>query len=402
MEIATLPDHNPTINPLQQENTKPDTDPKHRPKLINETRLLRQFEQDIAVAGLVGEEENAKVVFLSAVSAKLQKPLNVSVSGESSAGKNHLTGCVAKFIPDEGKKILTGMSAKVLMHSDEHEYEHKAVFIAEYEGVSGADYAIRTMQSEQVIEWEFVDSSNSGIQKKKCTVRGPAAFIQATTRVTLHPENETRLLFVRIDESEEQTKAINEQQAWEAAEGASRRPEDLVESWHELLRSFTATQVRIPFAPQLARHFPPDHVRSRRDFPKLLSLIEAIAYLHQDHRTRDKEGRIIAAPQDYLDAKGLFEHCYSAGPEVAVGKMLEVLGAPGSEFSVADLMSKTGWKKTKAYEMVGRAEELGCIAEGEGRGRYKLLRAHSDPPLALPDKLWLTARDFRISAGLPS
>ncbi len=105
---------------------------------MDETRLLRQFEQDIALAGLVGEEENAKVVFLSAVSAKLQKPLNVSVSGESSAGKNHLTGCVAKFIPDEDKKILTGMSAKVLTHSDEHEYEHKAVFIAEYEGVSGA------------------------------------------------------------------------------------------------------------------------------------------------------------------------------------------------------------------------------------------------------------------------
>jgi hypothetical protein len=345
---------------------------------------------------------NAKVVFLSALSAKLKKPLNVSVGGESSAGKNHLTGCVAKFIPDESKKILTGMSAKVLMHSEEHEYEHKAVFIAEYEGVSGADYAIRTMQSEQVIEWEFVESSNSGIQKQKCIVRGPAAFIQATTRVTLHPENETRLLFVRIDESEEQTKAINAQQALQAAGGASARPQDLFQSWHELIRTLVETQVRIPFAPRLASQFPADLVRSRRDFPKLLSLVEAIAFLHQHHRARDEEGHIVAAPQDYLDAKGLFEHCYYAGPEAAVGEMLEVLGAPTSEFSIADLMAKTGWKKSKAYEVANRAEELGCIAEGERRGRYKLVRGYSDPPLALPDKVWLTAREFRISEVEPS
>jgi hypothetical protein len=400
MPVTTSVEYSLAIAP-PQENASPSS-PFQRPALMQEGHLLSRFEQDVALAGLVGEENNAKVVFLSAVSAKLQKPLNVSVSGESSAGKNHLTGCVAKFIPSEDKKMLTGMSAKVLMHSDEHEYEHKAVFIAEYEGVSGADYAIRTMQSEQVIEWEFVDSSNSGIQKRKCTVRGPAAFIQATTRVTLHPENETRLLFARVDESEEQTVAINERQALEAAVGALRRPDDLLESWHELLRSLTATQVRIPFAPQLARHFPPDHVRSRRDFPKLLSLIEAIAFLHQHHRARDEEGRIIAAPQDYLDAKGLFEHCYEAGPEAAVGKMLAVLGTRGTEFSIADLMTRTGWKKTKAYEMLNRAEELGCVAEGEGRGRYKLGRTGSEPSLALPDKVWLTAGDFRISAGIPS
>jgi DNA-binding IclR family transcriptional regulator len=82
--------------------------------------------------------------------------------------------------------------------------------------------------------------------------------------------------------------------------------------------------------------------------------------------------------------------------------MLEILGAPGTEFSIADLMAKTGWKKTKAYEMASRAEELGCIAEGERRGSYRLVRAHSEPPLSLPDKLWLSARDFRISAGAPN
>ena len=153
--------------------------------------LLQRFERDAEMSGLIGEKNNAKVILLVAASAKLEKPLNVNVAGSSSAGKNHLINCVARFIPDEDKKNLTGMSPKVLMHSDENEYRHKAVLITEYEGVSGADYAIRTMQSERGIDWEFVESSTSGIQKKEKRVNGPVAFIQATTRVTLHPENET-------------------------------------------------------------------------------------------------------------------------------------------------------------------------------------------------------------------
>lgn len=370
--------------------------------LRSESNLLGRFERDVELAGLVGEKKNAKVILLAAVSAKLEKPLNVNVGGASAAGKNHLTGTVARFIPDEDKKIITGMSPKVLMHSGEYEYQHKAVFIAEYEGVSGADFAIRTMQSEQVIEWEYVDSKD-GIGKKQRRVKGPAAFIQATTRVTLHPENETRLLFIQMDESKEQTRAVNERQALEAEKKAVVCPPELYENWHGLFRSLERKPVRIPFASQLAQHLPGNRIRSRRDFPKLLGLIEASAFLHQHQRTRDSEGNIVALPQDYLIAKELFEHCYYAGPESKVGELVQAASQLAPEgFSVADLIQKTGWRKSKTYEVLGRAEELGCIAPAEDRGRYRLLTKHVEPPLSLPAKIRLTAEDFRISTeGAP-
>lgn len=266
--------------------------------LRSESDLLGQFARDAELAGLVGEKENAKVIFLAAVSARLEKPLNVSVGGSSSAGKNHLTGTVARFIPEEHKKILTGMSPKALMHSEENEFRHKAVFIAEYEGVAGADYAIRTMQSEQAIEWEFVDSSSKdGIHKKSKKVNGPAAFIQATTRATLHPENETRLLFVQVDESAAQTRAINVRQALQAEKKAASCSPDVYAEWHELIRSLEQKPVRIVFATQPAECLPGERIRSRRDFPKLLGLIEASAFLHQHQRPRDIEGNIVAVPQ---------------------------------------------------------------------------------------------------------
>ncbi len=335
--------------------------------LCSEQNLLDLFVAEAESSGLVGEHKNARVVLLAAVSAKLEKPLNVSVGGASAAGKNHLTGTVARFIPDEDKKILTGMSPKVLMHSDEFEYQNKAVFIAEHEGVSRADYAIRTMQSEQRIEWEFVDTSGKGgMQKKKRTVRGPAAFIQATTRVTLHPENETRLLFIQVDESEAQTRAINARQALEAEKRTPACSPNLYEKWHEFSRSLQQKPVRIPFASQLALEFPGNLIRSRRDFPKLLGLIEVSAFLHQHRRTRDEKGYILAAPQDYLLAKELFEHCYFTGPDSNVGELLHAaqqLG--GKDFSVADLLQGTGWKQSKTYQVLARSEELG-LHRGNG------------------------------------
>jgi hypothetical protein len=362
--------------------------------LGREADLLGRFERDLESAGLVGEKQNAKVIFLAASSAKMQRPLNVSVGGASSAGKNHLMGTVAQFIPDEDKKVLTGMTPKVLMHSEEGEFQHKAVFIAEYEGVAGADYAIRTMQSERVIEWEFVESSNRGLAKRTKRVKGPAAFIQATTRATLHPENETRLLFLQMDESDAQTRAINERQALEAERKAVACPTGLCENWHELSRSFQQKPVRIAFASQLAQHFP-GRVRSRRDFPKLLGLIEASAFLHQHERTCDSEGNILAFPQDYVIAKALFEHCYFAGPESKVGELLQAAADLKAEvFPVADLIRETGWGKSKTYQILARAEDLGCIVEAESRGRYQLLRKQAEVPLNLPTKIRVTAGDF--------
>jgi hypothetical protein len=363
--------------------------PTSERELCKETDLLARFARDVERAGLVGESRNAEIILVAAVSARLSRPLNVSVHGVSAAGKNHLIGSVAGFIPDEMKKFLSGMSPKNLMHSGENEYQHKAVFIAEYEGVRGADYAIRTMQSEQVIEWEYVDhEKDRGIVKKKNRVKGPAAFIQATTRPVLHPENETRLLFVQMDETHEQTRAINERQAREAAGEIEPPSPALYEGWHRHLRTLQPAPVVIPFATQLAKHFPDTRVSSRRDFPKLLGLVEASAFLHQHQRQRDSLGRIIAEQQDYSNAKDLFGRCYSAGPDEQERDLLKAADALSTQkgsFSVADLMGGLRWGKSKAYEVLNRAQEHGRIAPSDDmRGHFLLLQGEVDAGLDLP------------------
>ena len=346
--------------------------------------LRDRFSEDVEEAGLVGETRNATLVLFCSVSAKLAKPLHLTVQASSSAGKNYLLSSVAAFLPPGWAKMLSGMTPKALMHSAEDEYEHKPVFIAEYEGVAGADYAIRTFQSERVIEWEFVDSSK-GFKKRTNRVRGPAAFIQATTRPVLHPENETRLLFTCMDESPEQTQAILRRQAREAAIGAQPPSTELFQPWQQLISGLKSMSVLIPFAPKLAMHFPTKLVRSRRDFPKLLGLVEVSAFLHQ--HAREVEGTsVIAHETDYLIAKELFEHCYSAMPDNVVSELVSAAALAqihGNDFAAVDLIRSLGWGKSKTYAVMTRAEELGCIANSSW-GRYVFLRNHTNDEIALP------------------
>lgn len=146
--------------------------------------------------------------------------------------------------------------------------------------------------------------------------------------------------------------------------------------------------VCIPYAEELAEHFPADRVRSRRDFPKLLGLIETLAYLHQN--TRDKKNEaVIAASEDYLVARRLFENSYATGPD---SRLTELLSAAqrlvdNSAFRASDLIETTGWGKSKVYAVMQRAEELGCIAESETRGVYSFIRNSAVPPLDLPKQI---------------
>jgi hypothetical protein len=354
--------------------------------LAEEDDLIQRFLDDIEERGLEGEKDNAATVFLCATSARLKRPLNLTVNGESSSGKNYLLSSAMAFIPDEFKKEITGLSPKALMHAKEDEFQHKAVVIAEYEGVSKADYAIRTMQSEQVIEWHFVDTGK-GIQKKLNRVKGPVAFLQATTRPVLHPENETRLLFISVDESPEQTYAILKRQAQAAVDGvAPASREASVAAWHEFLRSLEPMVVSIPYAPALVDYFPRDKVRCRRDFPKLLALIESSAFLHQ-HKREKAEDKVLANSSDYAMAKQLFANCYKTGPDSKLAELLEAAESIKGDFRVSDMMAKTGWGQSKTYAVAERAKELGCIAETETRGVYRFVRSSAVPPLELPEAI---------------
>jgi hypothetical protein len=267
------------------------------PPLALAPRILGLFGKAVADSGLIGEERQAKLIYLALTSRLLDRPVSIVVKGPSSGGKSNLTDKVLQFFPPQAYYRLTGSSVRALAYGTAS-LEHRVLVIAEAAGLAkdiGA-YLIRSLLSEGRVRYETVEKSESGgLQARMIERDGPTGLLTTTTWLALEPELETRLITVPIDDSPEQTRRIM------IGHAAGLVAQGDLTPWLELQIWLTSgdQDVVVPFAATLANMIPPISIRLRRDFAALLRLIQTHALLHRATRPRDERGRIVAILEDY-------------------------------------------------------------------------------------------------------
>jgi len=253
--------------------------------------------------GHVGERTNKKILYLSAVSTKIDKAINIFVKGSSSAGKNALVEVIRALLPVKNCKKLSSLSDKSPYHMKEKDLSHKILYIAEIEGSQNVDYPLRLIMSEEELTYTYtVKDPKTGeftTIDKHIKATGTAIW-QTTTSLVVTPDNENRAIDLYIDESEELTREILKKQAEQANKNGNV---DILEKekriWQCAFEKIKPLPVMVPYAEFLAGWYPTDKIRSRRDFPKLLTLIIAHALLYQKQRQKNEEGKLIATVADY-------------------------------------------------------------------------------------------------------
>jgi hypothetical protein len=282
--------------------------------LASEPCILDCLVRELEAQGVVGEHRAAKLIYLVLTSRLLERPLCAVVKGPSSAGKSFITDRVLTLFPPSAYHRITGMSEKALVYGKEP-LDHRILVLAEAAGLSGGmgAYLLRTLITEGRIDYETVDTSD-GLNGRRITREGPTGLLSTTTKLNLHPELETRLFSIPIDDSPEQTKAI----LLAIADGG-RREVDLG-TWHAFQSWLEGVErrVSIPYLTQLAETIPPVAVRLRRDFGAVRKLIEVIAIMHQLNRGRDEAGRIIADLDDYSEVRNLVADLVGEGAGATV------------------------------------------------------------------------------------
>jgi hypothetical protein len=200
-------------------------------------------------------------------------------------------------------------------------------------GMSGdfASYLIRSLLSEGRVRYETVEKTKDGIRPRLIEREGPTGLITTTTAVSLHPENETRLLSIQVTDTPDQTRQIL-QALSEDRDGHAY--DDLI-PWRAL-QTWLATadrRVVVPYARQLAEQIPPVAIRLRRDFTTLLTLVKTHAVLHQANRERDAAGRIVASLTDYSAVRELVEDLFDVAVQATVPKIVRETVAAVSTLS---------------------------------------------------------------------
>lgn len=284
--------------------------------LAREERILDLFRRDVRAHGLVGEEETACILYLAVTSRCFKRPASVIVKGPSSAGKSYAVEQVLDFFPESAFYSLSAMSDRALVYWNES-LVNRMLVLYEAEALSSdfVSYAVRSLLSEGQIRYVTVESTPEGLEPREIVRPGPTGLIVTTTRVAIHPENETRMLSLTISDSPEQTKEV-------LLAIARGRDEIDREPWHALQEWIGVREaaVVVPFAEKVAGLVPPVAIRLRRDFSAVLMLVQAHALLHQATRERDDQGRIVATIGDYAVVRRLVAAVIAEGVGAAASE----------------------------------------------------------------------------------
>ncbi len=255
--------------------------------LLRSPDLLERIVGDFARCGVVGESTNVLTGYLACVSRKLDGPLAVLIQSTSAAGKSALMEAVLALMPEEERIQYSAMTGQSLFYLGEHDLKHKILAIAEEEGVSEAAYALKLLQSqgELTIASTGKDPVTGKLITQEYRVQGPVMIFLTTTAIELDEELLNRCLVLTVNESREQTQAIQDRQRFEETlEGllAAQVRDDVLRLHRNAQRLLKPLAVVNPYADRLT--FLSDKTRTRRDHQKYLTLIRTIALLHQYQR----------------------------------------------------------------------------------------------------------------------
>jgi DNA primase len=258
-------------------------------ELLRDPNLVDRITEDFSRSGVVGEAPNCLVGYLAAISRKLDQPLAVIVQSTSAAGKSALMEAVLAMVPSEERIKFSAMTGQSLFYMGEADLAHKVLAIAEEEGAERAAYALKLLQSEGELSIASTGKDNASGRLVTHTYRvvGPVAIMLTTTAIDVDEELLNRCVVLSVDEDREQTRAIHDRQRHrQTLQGllAGAERERIVKVHQDAQRLLEPVMVVNPFAEQLT--FTDGRTRTRRDHVKYLTLIRAVALLHQHQRAR--------------------------------------------------------------------------------------------------------------------
>jgi DNA primase catalytic core len=256
--------------------------------LLRDRELIDRLVADFDTCGLIGERTNKLIGYLAAVSRKLDRPLGVVIQSSSAAGKTSLLDAVLAFVPEEERVKYSAMTGQSLFYMGETNLKHKVLAIVEEEGARCASYALKLLQSEGelTIASTGKDPDSGNLITQEYRVEGPVTLLLTTTARDLDEELLNRCLVLAVDESREQTQAVHRLQRERrtlAGLNAKYERQHLRALHQNAQRLLKPMEVLNPYAKWLT--FPDQTTRLRRDHEKYLTLIDAIAFLHQHQRT---------------------------------------------------------------------------------------------------------------------
>ncbi|MGH1339800.1 MAG: toprim domain-containing protein [Aureispira sp.] len=247
--------------------------------------LMAKTWTDLSQVGIVGERENALIMYLCFSSRKLKKPLHVISLGSSGSGKTHLQEVIAGLMPEEEVLFITSLSDQALYYYPKDSLIHKLFLVEDLDGMSeDAQYALRELKSKgRLSKYVPIKDQKGKSITGLVEVEGPICFGGCTTRERVYEDNANRCILLYRDESKGHKQAVMEEQRRAAAGKVNELAQkQLREQFKDVQTLLKPIKVVNPYAEQLA--LPSRVFKPLRTNAHYLQFIEVITFYHQHQR----------------------------------------------------------------------------------------------------------------------
>ena len=268
-------------------------------KFLKSPDLIKKIDNLIEQAGVTGEENTRKLLFVIASSYKTNYNLHCLIQGISGSGKSHLVNTIGQCMPPEDVLSITRITGKSLYYYTHGELINKLLLIQDFDGLNDeAQYAFRELQSSGVVSSSITYKDKSGnILSTIRTVNSHFASLIVTTKSEIYYDNMSRCIVAGINESKDQTQKIIEYQnkkimghVMETNENNSK------EFLQNCIRCLKNADVINPYADKV--NLPNETHMSRRLNYHFQQFIMQVTLLYQHQRKRDHLNRLITEPVD--------------------------------------------------------------------------------------------------------
>jgi hypothetical protein len=221
---------------------------------LNQSALSENTYKLFGSLGLIGEQDNATLLFFIFLTRFFKNPLHAIVMGSTGSGKTYLLQGVAQVVPRQHIQVTTSLSENTLYYTPQDFLKHKILLQEDLDGAYSALLPLRELMSNQSIS-RFSTKTNSRTGDSKQVylhVEGPVCVAGATTKDKIYEDNANRSFLIRIEENPRHEAAVLEYQGKIAAGLVNTKKYEvsinLLKACQLLIEPM---EVIIPFAPKL-------------------------------------------------------------------------------------------------------------------------------------------------------
>jgi len=258
-------------------------------KYLSDKNLIGNLQKDLRHIGILGEDDNALILFLAMASHKSDNPFSVLCLAKSGIGKSYLLNKLSDCMPKNCYSFHTQISENALYYFDSTQIDGKVLFVEDLEWTAQMLIPLATLQTQgRLTKTRATKNKDGMLHSTTFEVSGKLCLIACAC--SEQDCEQLNLPFLCLHLNHSHTQDINVMEYQKKCKAGLINQTEISQTQRKLqcvIASLKPANIINPFAPLI--NLPDDLPHPRKTLLLLLNFIDAITFFRQYQRKEEAD-----------------------------------------------------------------------------------------------------------------